>query len=136
MANSWIWTEGSDMKVCLVTTGATAPFTGLIESVLQPLSLSSLIEGGYTHLLIQYGTAKEVFNNCVSSARRRVQDTGKKLIIEGMDFDPNGLQEQFKLVQQSKGLVISHAGMSYLLWEYFQKIILFRFGHDSRCFEI
>lgn len=101
------------MKVCFVTTGATAPFTALIESLLEPSSLDALREGGYTHLLIQFGTAKDVFETRAQAARNYLQQQGNETFaIGGMDFDPNGLREQFKLVQQSKGLVISHAGMS------------------------
>lgn len=109
MAEAWTWTPGSDMKVCFVTTGATAPFTGLIEAVLQRSSIDALLSEGYTHLLVQYGTARDVFENRVSEV--------PGLIISGIDFDPNGLQAQFQLVQKSNGLAISHAGklMNFLL---------------------
>ena len=102
------------MKLCFVTTGATAPFTALIESVLKPSSLDALLKEGYTHLLVQYGSAKDIYADRANAAQTYLQQGGKtdKLIIDGIDFDANGLQEQFKLVQQSQGLVISHAGMS------------------------
>jgi beta-1,4-N-acetylglucosaminyltransferase len=105
------WTTKSDMKVCFVTTGATAPFTGLIKSVLQPSSLNALSKEGYTHLLIQYGSAKEVYTNSANAANTYLEKVGKEMIIDGMDFNSQGLQEQFKLVQQTSGLAISHAGM-------------------------
>jgi beta-1,4-N-acetylglucosaminyltransferase len=110
MADTWKWTSKS--KLCFVTTGATAPFTALIESMLSGPSLDTLCAGGYTHLLVQYGTAKDVFQHCLMSACTHLEQTGKKadLIIEGIDFDSGGLQAQFQLVQQSKGLVVSHAG--------------------------
>jgi beta-1,4-N-acetylglucosaminyltransferase len=113
MATSWSWTPESDMKVCFVTTGATAPFTALIESVLKPSSLDALLQEGYTHLLVQYGTAKAIYTDGANAANTYLQqgEKRKELIIEGMDFNPHGLQEQLKLVQQSKGLVISHAGL-------------------------
>lgn len=112
MAESWKWT--SDSKLCFVTTGATAPFTALIESVLTPSCLGALQEGGFTHLLVQYGSAKDVYDKCVSTARSYVHndDDKRHLIIDGIDFNPDGLQAQFQLVQRSKGLVISHAGMN------------------------
>jgi beta-1,4-N-acetylglucosaminyltransferase len=36
----------------------------------------------------------------------------RDLMIDGLDFNPDGLQTQFELVQRSKGLVISHAGIN------------------------
>ncbi|KAI2476786.1 Glycosyltransferase family 1 protein [Pyrenophora tritici-repentis] len=115
MAESWKWT--SDSKLCFVTTGATAPFTALIESVLRPSCLSALQEGGFTHLLIQYGSAKDVYDKRVSTARSYVNNDENKrhLIIDGIDFNPDGLQAQFQLVQRSKGVVISHAGSGSIL---------------------
>jgi beta-1,4-N-acetylglucosaminyltransferase len=101
-------------KVCFVTTGATAPFTGLIESVLQPSSIDALREGGYTHLLIQYGSAKHVMSKHAEIAVQRLKDErgNTPLDIDGFDFDKDGLKTQFKMVHDSKGLIISHAGMS------------------------
>ena len=100
------------MKACFVTTGATAPFTGLIEAVLTPSVLDALVERGYTHLLVQYGKAKDVFETAANTARSHLEASPaeKGLIIDGIDFNPSGLQEQFRTVQQTKGLVISHAG--------------------------
>jgi beta-1,4-N-acetylglucosaminyltransferase len=95
------------MRVCFVTTGATAPFTGLIEAVLQPSFVEALTKCGYTHLLVQYGTAKAVFEKGVRNTRPQIQED---FVIGGIAFDPDGLTTQFKLVQDSKGLVISHAG--------------------------
>jgi beta-1,4-N-acetylglucosaminyltransferase len=111
MADTWKWTPGS--KLCFVTTGATAPFTQLIESVLSTSCLDALREGGFTHLLVQYGSAKDVYEQFSTSARVHMQETQFKrdLIIDGIDFNPDGLQAQFELVQRSKGLVISHAGI-------------------------
>ena len=110
LAESWNWTPGS--KLCFVTTGATAPFTALIESVLNPASLDALLESGFTHILVQYGTAKDVYDSSSSAARLHLRDTqpNRKIFIHGIGFDPDGLQAQFRLVQQSNGLVISHAG--------------------------
>ena len=94
------------MKVCFVTTGATAPFTGLIEAVLQQKTIDALASDGYTHLLVQYGTAKSIFESRVSE----IQTSDGGLIISGIDFDPSGLQAQFQLVYKTNGLAISHAG--------------------------
>ncbi|KAJ4316749.1 N-acetylglucosaminyldiphosphodolichol N-acetylglucosaminyltransferase catalytic subunit alg13 [Neodidymelliopsis sp. IMI 364377] len=115
MTTSWKWTANS--KLCFVTTGATAPFTALIESVLNPSSLNALLDNGITHVLVQYGSAKDVYTNASTTARSRVQqdDKQRELIIDGIDFNPDGLQAQFKLVQQSKGLVVSHAGSGSIL---------------------
>lgn len=110
MASAWKWTPSS--KLCFVTTGATAPFTALIESVLSASSLDALLEKGYTHLLVQYGSAKDVYTTASTTARSYVQD---RLIIDGIDFNPDGLHAQLRLVQQSKGLTISHAGSGSIL---------------------
>ena len=110
MTDTWRWTPES--KLCFVTTGATAPFTELIESVLSPSTLDTLCENGFTHLLVQYGTAKEIFDRFSSAGRTHLEQTGQisVLVIDGIDFDSGGLKAQFKLVQQSKGLAVSHAG--------------------------
>jgi beta-1,4-N-acetylglucosaminyltransferase len=130
MAESWNWTAES--KLCFVTTGATAPFKALIESVLDISTLETLQANGYTHLLVQYGSAKDVFTRCASTARSHVQQSSdRNMIIDGIDFDQDGLQAQFKLVQQSKGLVISHAGiLTFLsqvgmLAQYLQALVLY-----------
>lgn len=105
MADSWNWTPTS--RLCFVTTGATAPFTGLIETVLSREVRVQLIKLGYTHLLVQYGSAKDVYSQCITET---AEYASKNLVVDGMDFNPDGLQAQFQLVQRSKGLVISHAG--------------------------
>ncbi|KAF2800153.1 glycosyltransferase family 1 protein [Melanomma pulvis-pyrius CBS 109.77] len=107
----------SKMKMCFVTTGATAPFTGLIESVLQPASIDALRKGGYTHLLIQYGSAKHVMDQHATIALQRMKEElgNEALVIDGFDFDQDSLKAQFKMVQQSNGLIISHAGSGSIL---------------------
>ncbi|KAH9864449.1 hypothetical protein J1614_010383 [Plenodomus biglobosus] len=115
MAQAWNWTP--DSKLCFVTTGATAPFTALIESVLSPSTLDTIQSLGFTHILVQYGSAKDVYTSSLERARAHLQQVEEKreLVIDGIDFDPNNLQSQFRLVQQSKGLVISHAGSGTIL---------------------
>ncbi|KAH7384504.1 glycosyltransferase family 28 C-terminal domain-containing protein [Pyrenochaeta sp. MPI-SDFR-AT-0127] len=115
MAESWSWTP--DSKLCFVTTGATAPFTALIESALSPATLDVLLNLGFTHLLVQYGSAIDVYNRSSSLARAHLQQHNReqKFIIDGIDFDSEGLKPQFRLVQQSKGVVISHAGSGTIL---------------------
>jgi beta-1,4-N-acetylglucosaminyltransferase len=100
------------MKVCFVTTGATAPFTALIESVLKPASLDALLDRGYTHLLVQFGSAKDVYMNCVKAAQTHLEQGGNagQLEIAGIAFNEDGLKEHFVLVRETQGLVISHAG--------------------------
>ncbi|KAH7093255.1 glycosyltransferase family 28 C-terminal domain-containing protein [Paraphoma chrysanthemicola] len=113
--DTWKWTPQS--KLCFVTTGATAPFTALIESVLSSSTLNALRSNGYTHLLVQYGSAKDIFDKSSTAARLHIAGSKEQgpLIVDGIDFDPNSLQSQFTLVQQSKGLVISHAGSGTIL---------------------
>ncbi|KAF2449100.1 glycosyltransferase family 1 protein [Karstenula rhodostoma CBS 690.94] len=104
-------------KLCFVTTGATAPFTKLIEAVLSHASLDAFLQCGFTHILIQYGTAPDVYQSSAEAARQYLKQNGteQKLEIDGIDFDSSGLFEQFKLVQQTQGLVISHAGSGSVL---------------------
>jgi len=104
-------------KLCFVTTGATAPFTKLIEASLSPASLDALLQCETTHLFVQYGTAKDVYDTSAEAARQHLKQKGceAKLEIDGMDFDSSGLREQYKLVQQTRGLVISHAGSGSIL---------------------
>lgn len=99
-------------KLCFVTTGATAPFIGLIESILSSSSLDALLGCGISRVLVQYGTAKSVYETSTKAAREYLKQTGKEtqLEIDGMDFDSSGLSEQFTLVQKTRGLVVSHAG--------------------------
>jgi beta-1,4-N-acetylglucosaminyltransferase len=110
MEDSWKWTPES--KLCFVTTGATAPFAALIESVLSIPTVEALRTEGFTHLLVQYGTAKDIYTKCCDNVLDHLKQGGREagLVIEGIDFDTGGLKTQFKLVQQSNGLVISHAG--------------------------
>ncbi|KAJ8115054.1 hypothetical protein OPT61_g3212 [Boeremia exigua] len=110
MAAAWKWTANS--KLCFVTTGATAPFTALIESVLSSSCLDALLDTGYTHLLVQYGSAKHVYTEALAVARSHVKD---RMIVDGLDFNPEGLQAQLTIVQQSNGLTISHAGSGSIL---------------------
>ncbi|KAF1967084.1 hypothetical protein BU23DRAFT_660656 [Bimuria novae-zelandiae CBS 107.79] len=104
-------------KLCFVTTGATAPFTALIEAILSRPSLDALLECHVTHAFVQYGTAKDVYETSAKAAREYLRQQGKEtqLEIDGMDFDSSGLREQFKLVQDTKGLVVSHAGSGSIL---------------------
>lgn len=115
MADTWKWTPHS--KLCFVTTGATAPFTALIESALSASSIDTLLKLGFTHLLIQYGTARDVYDKHSTTARDRLEQSGQKasMVVDGIDFDQDSLKSQFRLVQQSKGIVISHAGTEYLI---------------------
>lgn len=111
MANTWKWTP--DSKLCFVTTGATAPFTALIESVMKSSTLNTLQSHGFTHLLVQYGSAKDLFGTVSQTALAHIKgnEKFKNFVIDGMDFNSEGLAAQFRLVQESKGLVISHAGI-------------------------
>lgn len=104
-------------KLCFVTTGATAPFIGLIESILSSSSLDALLGCGISRVLVQYGTAKSVYETSTKAAREYLKQTGKEtqLEIDGMDFDSSGLSEQFTLVQKTRGLVVSHAGSGSIL---------------------
>jgi hypothetical protein len=110
---SMVEPEETPRKVCFVTTGATAPFTALIEAVLSPSSLDAFTDAGYSDLYIQFGSANDVYKKHQQAAVSRLEAESKaeRLTIGGTGFFPDGLKEQFRMVQDSNGLVISHAGM-------------------------
>jgi beta-1,4-N-acetylglucosaminyltransferase len=120
MGEAWNFPVGS--KLCFVTTGSTAaPFAALLESVLSPPCLDTLREYGFTHLLVQHGCAKVEYDEHANSARLylKISHAEQTLNIDGFDWNLDGLKAQYKLVHQSRGLVISHAGMSgsKILWK-------------------
>lgn len=108
------------MKLCFVTVGATASFKKLIYHVFTDEFLTALKEGGFTHLLVQYGKDGERFYNDFldrnPSGSAYLRDLG--LSIGGFDFKPS-LDTYFAMAakiyqeNQEQGLVISHAGKIY-----------------------
>lgn len=106
-------------KACFVTIGATAPFSSLIQAVLQHDFLDALEKQGYTDLLLQYGTdGQDLFDSHLTAAKN--SESGSVLNITGFTIDKAGLA---KYMQQAKGgngtgrqegVVVSHAGMFHV----------------------
>jgi beta-1,4-N-acetylglucosaminyltransferase len=107
--SSIVWGKPEKMeKVCLVTTGATAPFPELVQAALQPESLQRLSANGFTKLIFQCGQTFTSFNNLLPTDH-------KGLDIEAFDFKADGLNREMRLCQAregiaNNGLVICHAG--------------------------
>lgn len=104
-------------KECFITTGATAKFTELIKAALAPESLQAFVENGFTNLNFQCGDSMPAFEEL------RPTDT-QGLIITGFDFKKNGLHKEMRACQakggSGKGLIICHAGMSPLAFDFEQ----------------
>lgn len=95
-------------RYCLVTVGATAPFTPLVTAAFDPAFLAALIEAGYTRLVIQAGKDAEQFQ---PAAMRFAHPT---LRIDCFDF-----VDDLKAVmvmcgkgegERETGVVVCHAG--------------------------
>ncbi|SPN99558.1 uncharacterized protein DNG_02410 [Cephalotrichum gorgonifer] len=50
-------------RYCLVSVGATAPFTPLVSAAFDPAFLTALIEAGYTRLVVQAGSDAAQFRD-------------------------------------------------------------------------
>ncbi|PMD56921.1 glycosyltransferase family 1 protein [Hyaloscypha bicolor E] len=100
-------------KVCLITTGATAPFPELVQAVLKPESLQLLADNGFTKLIFQCGQTFKSFENLMPTDH-------KGLDIEVFDFKADGLNREMRMCQAhegiaNNGLVICHAGAGTIL---------------------
>jgi beta-1,4-N-acetylglucosaminyltransferase len=95
-------------KECLITIGATAKFTELISAALSSECLQKFKDNGFTHLNVQYGDSKELFETLKL-------ETGSDLDIKGFGFKRNGLHNEMSRCQAKEGilqqgLIICHAG--------------------------
>lgn len=103
-------------KRCFVTIGATAPFDRLLQAVLAPTFLQTLVDHKYTELRIQYGKeGHAVFDQYMKS-----QPSSSTLDITGFGFKTEGLAEDMRaakggVVETAEGAVISHAGSGSIL---------------------
>ena len=93
---------------CLITVGATAPFTPLISAALHPSFLAALITSGYTRLIIQAGADAERLR---PATMRFAHPT---LRIDCFDF-VDDLKSVMVLCRREEGgrdagVVICHAG--------------------------
>lgn len=80
---------------CIVLSGATVPFTELIEAI-NPDVISLLNKLGYTDIEVQYGHAKSAFNPHAT--------------VTGFSFDLN-----IRKKIEDADLVITHAGAGSIL---------------------
>lgn len=97
-------------KECLITIGATAKFPELINAALSTDCLQKFQDNGFTHLNIQYGDSKELFDTLTT-------DPQEGLDVKGFGFNKNGLHNEMARCQakegiSQQGLVICHAGLS------------------------
>lgn len=109
-------------KHLFLTTGATAPFTTLIQASLTSDLLSALRDHEFTHLTVQAGAALTQFNEALGLLD---EHDGQGLQIRGFDFNKQGLGAEMRLCQakdqdatQAKrlpGVVVSHAGTGSIL---------------------
>jgi beta-1,4-N-acetylglucosaminyltransferase len=100
--------RGGMEKHCLVTIGATAKFTSLLEEVIQATFLKSLQQKDFTHLNVQCGTDLGWFISEISA----IETHGIK--IEPFDFMDDLTQAMLRCRAEPRlrraGIVISHAG--------------------------
>ena len=107
-------TQGS--RLCFVTIGATASFSGLIKAVLAPEFCQALESEGYTELLVQYGQGGDaLFESCA----KKLQATEDRVKVTGFALDKSGLGRYMRDAKGNdkelkEGVVISHAGISNL----------------------
>ncbi|KAK9476834.1 hypothetical protein V1514DRAFT_156507 [Lipomyces japonicus] len=97
-------------KTCLVTTGATYPFTELIDAALSPLVMARLCELGFATVRVQYGShvqGKRAFDRAVAAL---VAASGQNVKVTGFSLTEDMLGEI-----ASASLVISHAGTGTIL---------------------
>lgn len=81
---------------CVVLCGATVPFTKLVKAI-DRTTVEQLQKYGYDEIEVQYGLAREAFDDRGSG-------------VKGFDFDP-----KLKSRVQNAQLVISHAGSGSIL---------------------
>lgn len=102
---------------CLVTVGATVGFKQLTEQVLEPAFWQFLSSEGFTSLRIQCGPDIDWAVARLSSLQ---EDTLRGLKVNVFDSTKNLMRDEMMLCKassgsRSTGLVISHAGKSFLL---------------------
>ena len=112
--------DQTPQKICFVTIGATASFTGLIKAVLSADFCRALEAQGYTDLVVQYGQdGKPLYDQCLQNLQTRTRSMSLK--ISGFDLDNSGLRQYMIQAKghnnknASEGLVISHAGSGTIL---------------------
>ena len=103
-------------KECLITTGATAPFTELVQSALSEECLAKFKSCGFTHITMQIGDSLEYFTNKIKPF---INPNG--IEINAFAFNPLGLNKEMKALKAKsncgplgedydEGLLICHSG--------------------------
>lgn len=110
-----------NMKLCLVTVGATASFEKLIQQVLSREFLATISKYNYTHLLVQYGKdGQPIFDDFLAKNPEGCEAL-HGIGIGGFDFKPSMTASVMMAMKnpakdQEQGMMISHAGeISYQL---------------------
>jgi beta-1,4-N-acetylglucosaminyltransferase len=102
-------------RECLITTGATAPFTELVRGALSEECLFEFKAQGFTHITIQMGDSLEYFTK-----KLKPMINPGAIEINAFAFNSSGLNKEMRALQAKSGdseeddrqlgLVISHAG--------------------------
>lgn len=95
-------------RVCFVTTGATAVFPELVDTILSEECLNVLAEEGFTKVNIQCGKTYSGYQVSDAVARSRLE-------IELFDFKADSLTADMRECQpieglRENGLIIMHGG--------------------------
>lgn len=106
-------------KECLVSIGATAEFRELIKAVLSPEVIKTLAAHGYTKITLQTGLSDAYFRSIMPKDKNGLMAVeGSDMEILGFAMNPGGLHQEMRACQQDEGkqqgMVICHAGMSFL----------------------
>lgn len=99
-----------------MTTGATASFDRLVETVLSGPFLAALSAANYTDLLVQYGKSGSHALDRLREWRRRGEVVaGEGVSVDGFAFNQTGLGQEMRAAKggdkaAEEGVVVSHAG--------------------------
>lgn len=85
-------------KHVLLSTGATASFPSLVQTILSPPCLLALSKEGYTHLTLQIGESYSQYESLLLSESEKYG-----IEIRAFDYRPEGLYEEMRMCQAGKG---------------------------------
>ncbi|KFY08460.1 hypothetical protein V492_06212 [Pseudogymnoascus sp. VKM F-4246] len=101
-------------RTCLITLGATAPFTALLSASLSPAFLVTLSDQGYTHLTLQCGTDLDPAQEWIAKLAPTLKNLG--LSVRAFGFQGGGLGEEMRKCKadeaegRRRGCIVAHAG--------------------------
>ena len=108
-------------KECLITTGATAPFTELVQFALSKDCIATFKRCGFTHITMQIGESLEYVTDEIKNASHWGVE------VNAFAFNPKGLSKEMKALkgkapteeeEYEEGLLICHAGKLYRIFKY------------------